>query len=106
MQTWKEIACERLSIPPHATDSHVLDELIRLEINGGSRLLLVREDIAKLMYFLVSRGTLTEGDSKRAMLGITHCIQKLRTRVANQYRDEAAGATGAIVEPFQPPAEY
>ena len=104
--TWKRLACERLAIPTHANDSHVLDELIRAEIQGGNRLLLIRDHLAKLLKYMKSQGNVSEADGGAAMYGLQRVIQPLRTKVANQYRDEAQGNTGVVREDFQPPADY
>jgi len=104
--TWKDIACERFSIPKHSKDSHVLDELIRAEINGGNRLLQIRDQLAKLLHYLKTEGNVSEEDGGAAMYGLQRVIQPLRTKVANAYRDEAEGTEGVVREDFQPPADY
>ena len=114
MTTWKDIACERLVIPLHAKDSHVLDEMIRYEIEGGNRLLQIRDQLSKLLHFMQSdestcpsrRAKLHRADCSRAMRGLTHVVQVLRTKVAERYRAEAEGSTGIVREDFQQPATY
>jgi len=104
--TWKDIACERLAIPRHAKDSHVLDEIIRTEIEGGNRLLQIRDQLSKLLYWMQSNGSLESENCWAAMSGLTHIIQILRTTVAEKYRAEAEGCTDIVREDFQPPANY
>ncbi len=106
MTTWKDIACERLAIPKHAKDSHVLDEIIRYEIEGGNRLLQIRDQLSKLLYFMQSNGSLDGENCWGATSGLTHIIQILRTTVADKYRAEAEGRTDVVREDFQPPANY
>jgi len=106
MTTWKDIACERLVIPRHAKDSHVLDELIRYEIEGGNRLLQIRDQLAKLLHFLCREEVITSVDSANGMIGVIDTIQILRTKVANHYRAEAEGLIDVVREDFQPPANY
>jgi len=106
MTTWKDIACKRLSIPRHAKDSHVLDEIIRYEIEGGNRLLQIRDQLSKLLHFMLSNESLCNEDCRKAMLGVTHVIQILRTTVAERYKAEADGSTGIVRDDFQRPANY
>jgi len=106
MTTWKDIACKRLAIPKHAKDSHVLDEIIRTEIEGGNRLLQIRDQLSKLLYFMQSNGSLESENCWAAMSGLTLIIQTLRTTVAEKYRAEAEGTDDVVREDFQPPANY
>jgi len=84
----------------------VLDELIRAEIDGGNRLLQIRDQLSKLLFFLRAKESISDDESAYAMQGIVSVIQILRTTVAERYRAEAEGSTDVVREDFQPPANY
>lgn len=84
----------------------MLDELVGVEIDGGRRLIQIRDQLSKLLFFLRGEGLVTFAESSNAMRGVVDVVQILRTRVADQYRAEAEGNLDVVREDFQPPANY
>ena len=91
-------------------DRYVTDDEYLAVYNLASERIQIAMDLALLTglrrgdLLSLTRGQLTEDESRRTMLGMKHCVDSLRTRMVDNCRTEAKG--GDVVRGLQPTADY
>ncbi len=105
---WKEIAIERYCLAPGVNDDDCLDEVARHEVNGGGRLLRMKEQVTNMLYTWVENGSLDYKLRNELTSAFGKCMRPLRAIAKKRLIKEAETleATGEVRDDYQPPAEY
>lgn len=107
-QKWKEIAIKRYCLAPGVSDENCLDEVARHEVNGGGRLMRMKEQVTNMLYAWVENGSLDYKLRNELTDAFGKCMRPLRAEAKRKLIKEVAELeeTGVMRDDYQPPAEY
>jgi len=105
---WKEIAIERYCLAPGVNDDDCLDEVARHEVNGGGRLMRMKEQVTNMLFGWVQNGSLDYKDRNQLTSAFGRCMRPLRAEAKKRLLAEVEKleTTGEMRDDYQPAADY
>jgi len=113
MRPWKALAVKKLGLSKNSSDRIVLDEILRVDVTGGSTILRIRDHFAAWVQEQTRKGMITNEESAAGMAGVTLLTVKLRNHGMSMYMHladtpdaRAADFKMSDNESYQPAADY